>query len=182
MKCDKCGGQIIDGCCIKCGYLENGNKIEIKESCKNEDLKLFNKDFSIISENKNLLLVFILGPLYFSYRGYFFIATILGILDYLLFYYSMNSIPYIILLISNSFIGVLYFFINRLIYIIFSNYICILIDKLKIKRIKKKYKENYKQKLKEYKHNKYYLLITFVIYLILILMFVIIKRIQNGLF
>ena len=90
MKCIKCNGKIVDGCCVRCGYLENGNQIKTKVKDKNEDLKLFNKDFYIINQNKNLLLVFILGPLYFSYRGYFFIGTILGIIDYLIFYYSMN--------------------------------------------------------------------------------------------
>ena len=182
MNCIKCNGKIVDGCCIKCGYLDSGNQIENIQIDKNEDLKLFNKDFDIIIQNKNLLLVFILGPLYFSYRGYFFLGTILGIIDYLIFYYSMNLFNILVIIFGGFQISMICFFINRLIYIIFSNYLCVLIDKFKIKKLKKKYKENYKDKLKEYKHNKYYLLITLLIYFILIMMFIISRRIQNGLF
>jgi len=177
----KCNGKIVDGCCVNCGYLENGNQIKNKNIDKNEDLRLFNKDFDTIITNKNLLLIFILGPLYFSYRGYFFLGTILGIIDYLVFYYSMNLFNILVLIFGGFQVAIICFFINRLIYIIFSNYICVLIDKFKIRRLKKKYKENYKNKLKEYKHNKYYLLITLIIYLILIMSFIILKRIQNGL-
>lgn len=181
MNCKRCNGKIVDGCCVKCGYMDNGNNIQNIEVDKNEDLKLFNKDFNIIVQNQNLLLIFILGPLYFSFRGYFFIGTILGILDYLLFYYIMDLSKILIIVFGGFQIGMINFFINRLIYIIFSNYICLLIDKLKINRIKKKYKENYKEKLKNYKHNKYYLLLTLLIYLIILGIFVVIKRIQNGL-
>ncbi|MBR6690538.1 MAG: hypothetical protein IKL65_04335 [Bacilli bacterium] len=182
MKCSRCNGKIVDCCCVKCGYLENGNKIENKEIDKNEDLKLFNKDFDIINRNKNLLLIFILGPLYFSYRGYFFLGTILGLIDLFAFYYSMNLLSIAIFIFGSTYVSLFYLLINRLIYIIFANYICVLIDKLKVKRIKKKYKEDYKNKLKEYKHNKYYLLITLIIYLILFIMFIISKGIKNGLF
>ena len=182
MKCPKCNGTIVDSCCVNCGYLLNGNQIKNKEIDKNEDLKLFNKDFDTINRNKNLLLIFILGPLYFSYRGYFFIGTMMGLIDYLLFYYFMNNLFTIIILIFGGFwVAMIYLFLNRLIYIIFSNHICILIDKIKIKIIKKKHKENYKVKLKQYKHNKYYLLITLIVYLILISIFVVVRRIQNGL-
>jgi len=179
MICPKCNGKIVDGCCTKCGYLENGNRIENNNIDKNEDLKLFNKDFEIINENRNLLWVFILGPLYFSYRGYFFLGTILGLIDYFIFYYFINT-SIMVLVFGITMIGPIYILINRLIYIIFSNYICLLIDKIKIKRIKKKYKESYKDKLKEYKHNKYYLIFSIIIYLALI--FIITKIIQNGLF
>ena len=181
MNCSKCNGKIVDGCCIKCGHLDNGNNIQKKEVDKNEDLKLFNKDFDIIAQNKNLLLIFMLGPLYFSYRGYFIIGTILGIIDYLMLYYIMNLSEILIIIFGSFQILMLYLSINRLIYIIFSNYLCIIIDKIKIKRIKKKYNKKYKEKLKSYKHNKYYLLLTLLVYLIIVGIFVVVKRIQNGL-
>jgi len=181
MNCSKCNGKLLDGCCTKCGHLQNGNKITKNHIDKNEDLKLFNKDFNIINENKNLLLISILGPLYFSYRGYLLIGTIIGIIDYLLFYYLMNVFDFVIFITGTTSFTISYLLMNRLIYVIFSNYICILIDKFKIKRIKKKYKEDYKNKLKEYSHSKINLLITLLIYFILISIFIIIKRVQNGL-
>ena len=27
MRCEKCDGKIVGGCCTKCGALQNGNKI-----------------------------------------------------------------------------------------------------------------------------------------------------------
>jgi len=182
MRCEKCDGKIVGGCCTKCGALQNGNQIKEVEIDKNEDLKLYNKDFDIINQNKNLFLIFLLGPLYFSYRGYFLLGTVLGIVDYLLLYYMMNNVLNIIIFILGSmWVFLLYMFINRLFYIIFSNYLCLLIDKYKVKKIKEKYKKNYKSILKKHKHNKYYLMLTIVVYLFLILLFVISRGIKNGL-
>lgn len=185
MNCPKCNGKIIDNCCVKCGYLTNGNKIENREIDKNYELKLFNKDFDIINRNKNLFLVFILGPLYFSYRGYFFLGTVLTLIDFLYFFYSSSFISILLSLkgiwYSNVIAIIITIIFSRLFYIIFSNAICLLIDKYKIKKIKNKYKCNYIDKLKNYKHHKYYLIFTVVLYLIVILMFTIIRRIKNGL-
>jgi len=181
MNCPKCNSKLVNGCCIKCGYLSNGNQIENKNIDKNEDLKLFNKDFDKLNLNKNLLLVFILGSLYFSYMGYFFLGTILGILNYFLFYFVMNNIEISISIFGTLPVGILYFFINRLLYIIVANYICLQIDKVKIKIIKTRYKDQYKEKLNSHRYHKYYLFITIVIYVILILMFIISRRIKNGL-
>ena len=182
MRCEKCDGKIVGGCCTKCGALQNGNQINEVEIDKNEDLKLFNKDFDIINQNKNLFLIFIFGPLYFSYRGYFFLGTILGIVDYLFLYYMMNNVLNIAIFIFGSgLVFILYMFINRLLYIIFSNYICLLIDKHKVKKIKEKYTKNYKSILKKHKHKKYYFILTLVVYFVLIALFVIIGGIKNGL-
>ena len=93
----------------------------------------------------------------------------------------MNVFDFVIFITGTTSFTISYLLMNRLIYVIFSNYICILIDKFKIKRIKKKYKEDYKNKLKEYSHSKINLLITLLIYFILISIFIIIKRVQNGL-
>ena len=146
MKCPKCSGKIKDGCCIRCGYLSNGNQIKDEYTDKNYELKLFNKDFDSINMNKNLFLIAILGPLYFSYRGYLIIGTILGLIDFILFYYLvlLVSIP----IFSSTLMCYLYIFLDRLLYVVVSNYICILIDKFKIKMYKKKYKSNYIEKLK----------------------------------
>lgn len=182
MRCEKCDGKIVGGCCTKCGALQNGNQIKEVEIDKNEDLKLYNKDFDIVNQNKNLFLIFIFGPLYFSYRGYFLLGTILGIVDYLLLYYMMNNVLGIIIFIFGpAIVFILYMLINRLFYVIFSNYICLLIDKYKVKKIKEKYTKNYKSILKKHKHNKYYFILTLVVYFVLIALFVIVKGIKNGL-
>ena len=181
MNCPKCNSKLVDGCCIKCGYLSNGNQICNRNIDKNEDMKLFNKGFDKINLNKNLLLVFTFGPLYFSYMGYFFVGTILGVLDYFLFYFVMNNIEISISIFGTLPFGLLYLFINRLFYIVFANYICLQVDKVKIKIIKNRYKDNYKEKLNAHKYHRHYLLFTIIIYIILILMFIIYKGINNGL-
>ena len=185
MICPKCNFKLVNGCCVKCGYLSNGNQVKNIDIDKNEDLKLYNKNFYALNQNKNLLLITLLGPLYFSYMGYFFIGTILGILDFI----SFISLPvlYNLMFNTNNVFSItspsvqIYIIINRLIYILFANYICLLIDKIKVNYIKKKYKDNYKEKLKNYKHKKYYLLLTLLVYVILILIFIISRRIKNGL-
>ena len=94
MNCPNCNGKIIDGCCINCGYLINGNKID--KSNETEDKyflqKMFNDDFDTIYRNKNIFLVFILGPLYFSYRGYFIIGTMLTFIDFLIYSVALEVI------------------------------------------------------------------------------------------
>lgn len=182
MRCKKCDGKIIGGCCTKCGLLQNGNKINEAEIDKNEDLKLFNEDFDVINQNKNLFLIFIFGPLYFSYRGFFLLGTVLGIVDYLLLYYLMNNVLNIVIFIFGpGLVFILYILINRLLYVIFSNYVCLLIDKYKVKKIKEKNQKNYKKILKKYKHNKYYFILTLAVYFVLILLFVVSRGIKNGL-
>lgn len=178
MICPKCNSKIVNGCCIRCGYIDSGNKIQNGDMDidKYSDMKMFNKDFDKLNRNKNSFVIFLLGPLYFSYMGYFFIGTVLGLIDYLLFYILMNNT----FIFSFVFITYLYIFLNRIIYVVFSNYICILIDKYKIKRIKKKYKDNYLSKLKKYKHHKIYLLFTMLLYILIILIFAVVKRYQNG--
>jgi len=162
------------------GYMLNGNQIEEKNADKFKEQKLFNKDFDKINRNKNLLLVSILGPLYFSYRGYLLVGTVLGIIDYFIFYWFMNSITLNFLTFGNIPLAFLFFLIDRLIYVVLANYICLLIDKIKIKLIMKTYKDNYIDKLSRYKHHKIYLLFTIMIYIVLIIMFIMIRRYKNG--
>ena len=176
MKCTNCGGKIIDGCCISCGRLINGNIVDVNKETKDKFYlqKLFNDNFDIIYRNKNLFLVFVLGPLYFSYRGYFIIGTILTFIDFLI--YCFNGMIISIFVVNPILASIL-----RTFGIIFDNPVCCLIDNLKIKRIKRKYKENYIKRLANYKHKRIYLLLTILFYLIPIVLFVIVRRYQNGL-
>ncbi len=184
MNCPNCNGKIIDGCCINCGYLINGNKID--KSNETEDKyflqKMFNDDFDTIYRNKNIFLVFILGPLYFSYRGYFIIGTMLTFIDFLIYCFNVTIVNRFVL--NSIFSTPLIIFcvvFSRTIYCLFANTICLLIDKIKIKVIKKIYKDKYIEKINDYKHRKIYLILTVLFYLVPIILFVIIKRYQNGL-
>lgn len=184
MKCTNCGGKIIDGCCISCGRLTNGNIVDVNKETEDKFYlqKLFNDNFDIIYRNKSLFLVFVLGPLYFSYRGYFIIGTIFTFIDFLI--YCFNGMIISVFVVNPILASILRTFgiiFYRLIYCIFANTVCCLIDNLKIKRIKRKYKENYIKRLANYKHRRIYLLLTILFYLIPIVLFAIVRRYQNGL-
>ena len=184
MECTNCGGKIIDGCCICCGQLTNGNVVDVNKQTEDKFYlqKLFNDNFDIIYRNEKLFLIFVLGPLYFSYRGYFIVGTIFTFIDTLINILSMYIIS---IFIKNptllNIIVAFYLMFNRLVYCTFANSICILIDNLKIKRIKRKYKEKYMEKIVNYRHRKICLLLTVLFYLIPIVLFAIIRRYQNGL-
>lgn len=172
MECKKCGGKIVNNVCIKCGYFINGEQIEEKNIDKFKELKLFNEDFYIINNNKKQYIPFLIGPIYISYRGHILTGTILGILDCLLFY--LIVINNVFMLFSNTILIYIAILINRIFWASFSNSICLILDKIKIKQIKSKYKDNYIYKLKTYKHHKIYALITLLIYVMLIVIYIII--------
>lgn len=179
MKCPKCKSELRNACCLRCGYMENGNQIKYNYNTQNKykEQKLYNKHFDEMYRNEKIYKVFILGPLYFSYRGYFFLGTVLMYLDYLLLLKVGNFLGrfsmYPILMFC-------YIILNRVTYSVFSNSICLIIDNIKIKIIKKYYKENYLEKLQNYKHNKIYLLLTLIFYLIVISIFILIRRYENS--
>jgi len=175
MICPKCNIKLNRGCCIKCGYMENGNTIKLEET-KNEKFeyqKLFNKNFDAMYRNEKIFFSLILGPLYFSYRGHFIFGTILVLIDAFLFYFVNAVFSYMSLYIIWIF---LYILLNRLLYATLSNSICLFIDDIRIKQIKKKYKEDYIYKLEKYKHRKIYLLLTILFYIVLIGIIMIINR------
>lgn len=184
MKCPNCNVDLIDNCCLRCGYLSNGNYIKKNniEKDKFEDQRLYNKDFDNMYRNNKYHINFLLGPLCFSYRGHFILGILFVYLDYLLFMFLgpiFSKIGKISIFIY--FLAFLYLFINRTIYAGFSNSLCLFIDNIRIKEIKRKYKENYKIKLEKHKHKKIYLLLTILFYIILIVCIAIYKRYKYGL-
>ena len=40
MECINCGGKIIDNCCISCGQLTNGNKIDVNNETEDKNNRL----------------------------------------------------------------------------------------------------------------------------------------------
>ena len=55
MNCPKCNSKMIDGVCIKCGYMENGLNIKVNYDEKKSDLELFEKDYDNMMHNKGLI-------------------------------------------------------------------------------------------------------------------------------
>ena len=173
MKCPKCKLELNKGICLKCGYMENGYNIERnKENEKYKDIRIYNEDFDIMNQNSTKLLNLLLGPFYFSYRNHLFIGILISIIDLLILTFEINFQNALTTLgsIYNLFAFfniVLYPIVNRMLYMGFSNVICIKIDEINIKKIKKQ--ENYIQKLEKHKNRSWIkIIINLVIYVIML--------------
>lgn len=98
MKFPKCDKKITRDFCMSCGYMLNGNYIT-KNNFKISILeKEFGNEYNKIVRNHNKWIVFLLGPIYFAYRNYFFLGLILeifNIVSYLVLYnifYNLTNI------------------------------------------------------------------------------------------
>lgn len=169
-KCPKCGFMLTSDYgtkpyCLKCGYTEgiflhDMSKYDTPES----DLELFFKDKAVkYLYNKNNFLIFILGPLFYSYSGFFWIGMFLTLFSFrvgFLVYYNLGFIIFLI-----------YFLFTRIIYMTFSNTIILWLVNLKIKLLKKYYKD-YRNKIKKYKPTSIlYVILAFLMALSLSIIF-----------
>lgn len=173
MKCPNCNVELEKGICLKCGYMENGNKIErFKDSNQHTEIRLYNEDFDEMNTNQNKFLNFIMGSYYFSYRGHLITGLISTIIATLVFLFEIKLTNALEILGSGAVLGIFlnttfYVIINRVIYMSFSNPICIAIDKCKSKKIKNKDKL-IKHKCRNYMYLIIHILIS-IIPIILIL-------------
>ena len=172
MICPKCNIELEKGICLKCGYMENGEQIEqFKKDDKYTDIRIYNEDFEQMNTNQNKCINFLLGPLYFSFRNHLIIGTIISLLAFLILYMEMKITDYFLQIgtlctLLAFFNLTFYILINRVTYMAFSNPICIELDKIKIKKIKKH--KNYIDKLARHKSKSFLsLLIQILIYIII---------------
>ena len=85
MKCPKCKCQMIDGVCIKCGYMKTGVNIKINYDYSRSDLELFEKDYDNMIHNRKLLKPYLLGTLYIGYKGHLIIGVLLSFIELTVF-------------------------------------------------------------------------------------------------
>lgn len=182
MKCPKCGRKMLDKCCLKCGCLINGRVINNEDKKdKNIDLKIMNEDkYDIMLHNDNWYIPFIFGPFYLAYKNHVVLSIITSIFDVLLFcFIGINVGNNIYLSVFNKPLILLYLFLNRLVYAMFSNVICLKLDKINIEKQKRKYQKNYRMKI----HNKdsfLHVIFSIAILGLIVLILIIVRRIQNG--
>ena len=169
MKCPKCNLELNKGICLKCGYMENGYKIEKdKENDKYKDIRIYNEDFDVMNQNTTKIQNLILGPFYFAYRNHLYTGIIISIIDLLILIFEINLQNALTTLgsIYNLFAFfniVFYPIINRMIYMGFSNIICLKLDEINMKKIQNQ--ENYTQKLEKHKSTSIIkILINVIIY------------------
>lgn len=142
MICPNCNIELEKGICLKCGYMENGNTIEqFKDSDQHTNVRLYNEDYDEMNTNQNKCLNLIMGSYYFSYRGHLITGLISTVIASLILFLELKitnalgqlgSEIMLVIFLNATF----YIIINRIIYMSFSDPICIEIDKCKSKKIK----------------------------------------------
>lgn len=138
-KCPHCGFNMTKNYCIKCGYYEGKSVSNINQYTeKVDDLQLLLKDEHLkIIHQKNLGLLFILGPLYFGYYHCFMLSIMGIILEFSISWVLGMSHD------GSNLIIIFFLLINRILYVLFGNIILL------------KTLNRYVTKIKEKKANKY---------------------------
>lgn len=181
MNCPKCMSKMIDGVCIKCGYMKSGGKVQINYDEKKSDLELFEKDYDKMIHNKGLLKPFLLGSLYLTYKGYFLIGFILNTIEWVISFNLFNFFGMFAYSYGFAFslvFWIVYFLIMRFILSGFLYTFVLYLDKKRILKIKKESPENYRYILANHKVDGAFL--VFLNILIYILLFVICFVLRYG--
>ena len=173
MNCPNCNIEMNKGICLKCGYMENGNYIErFKKDDRNTDIRIYNEDYDEMNMNSKKIINLILGPLYFSYRNHLITGIIVSGLSLAILYFeilltqSLLSLGNIFTLIA-FFNTTFYILINRILYMGFSNSICLKLDRNRINKLKGK--PNYMDLLVNHKNKSIAkIIINILIYIVII--------------
>ncbi len=174
MKCPRCGMPMLKDSnhtfCSHCGYLDDGKEIHGYREQQASDLEIYlGQEYDKIIRNDTPSLCFILGPLYFLYRGFLFLGVLLEVLELYLCYlisllgYGTMYLHFILFFAS--------LFISRILYTIFSNTICIYLYQLKIRILKKRHPNNYLEYLRKF--NDRAVSLAGIILIILLILFVV---------
>lgn len=167
-KCPKCGFLMRDKYCLKCGYIDERFVDEITKDTSSDMELLLKDDYQKIIHYNNSILIFIMGPLYLVYRGFILLGTIMFILDIFIRYYISTVLSYCLdtfmLGIQGEISPVIYFwFLIRLIYVLFLDVIVVKLSKEKIKIYKNSFPNKYKTFLELINVNNYFLVIIYIV-------------------
>lgn len=143
-RCPKCGKIKRFNYCIFCGYMDNGNTIDANKPKEPLDIEIYlGERYEKINRNTNALSLFILGPFYFFYNKFPLIGLLLILIDYL-------ACSLLCLLFTSIFIRPIFIFILwRILYSAVGNMLYLELCKFRIKKIKNKYPDTYKDVLLE---------------------------------
>lgn len=173
-KCPKCNSNMMGDCCVKCGYMSNGNVSGgFTLPDKYEDLKLYNKNFEKMNMNQNKFFVFLLESSYIAFNKHFIAAILIGLIDTILTCGVIVLLDFIFIEVLAKlnnwmsvvfiFMVIMHFFIKKIIYSMFANTICLKLDQRKINKIKKS-DDNYKV---VFRNNKYYSFLSLLAHFII---------------
>ena len=170
MKCPECGSNIVNRCCLNCGFMTNGSHINTND-CEDKliNQKLYNKQFDTMNRNQNSFFPFLFGGLYISYHGHIFVGLLFMLIETCLFKVLDILIHcFVVLYLYRLALYMLFILVSRLLIAAVSNGVCLYLDNYKINKIIKKYPKNYKEKLfNHYNFGMVKVLITIVLYILL---------------
>ena len=138
MKCEKCGGKIVNGCCINCGYMINGNYSKMEDTDNFIDIKNYNSSFDEMYRNEKIYLPIILGPLYFSYRNHVLLGILFSTIDLIVSMFVISTLSGVF---SFNILGfymsaIIYIVVRGLFYAVIANPICIRLELFEVKWLK----------------------------------------------
>lgn len=155
MKCLKCGMRMYKGCCPYCGYMENGNTVDTKKKIELSLLEVYlDKNFDKIIRNQNWFITGLLGPTYLFCHGFYGIGFILILLDslcssfFMVFIQALTFNAAFLVTTVALILNCGYWLVNRLFWATFTNLIYERLLVKRINRIKKKYPNDYRKRLK----------------------------------
>lgn len=137
-KCPNCGKKLTRDFCMYCGYMTSGIFIDVKKPKKIRDIEVYlDNRYDKMNRNKNSFVPFFLGPLYFFYNKFLLFGLLAMLFDFLfckvmffLFYETFFNLLFSLLIL-------------RMIYATVANMICLWLFNIKIKLMKKIYKDKY---------------------------------------
>lgn len=167
MKCPKCKSKMIDGVCIKCGYMKNGGMISVSYDEKKSDLEIYEKDYDDMIHNKKLWKPYLLGTFYIGYKGHVIIGVLLSFIEVVCFYYVyrfFEGFAFTFQLVFALMMSLTFWIFVRLILAGVLNTFILYLDKRSIEKIKKNNPKNYKIILASHKSNSPFLLFLNIIF------------------
>lgn len=177
-KCPKCGFYLTNHTyCVKCGYTKNVFSTGMEKYTTQNDVELYMKNsYRKVVYNQNLFLIFLLGPLYFSYFKFYGIGFLLFFLEfigayfvfYFFFTFGFGIEPLVI-----------YYLGSRIFYVVVANFVLLKLIGKRVDSIKKE--KNYQEKISSENSCSFYsLLVSIVFVCFFLLLFLVWYRIQNG--
>ena len=181
MKCPKCRSKIIDGVCIKCGYMKDGISVKINYDYQKSDLELYEKDYDKMIHNKGLLKPYLLGCLYIGYKGHLITGVLLSFIELIAFYYVyrfFEAFAFNYQMIFGFIMTLILWIFIRLILSGVLNSFILYLDKKSIEQIRKNNPKNYKVILVNHNSSRSFLLLmNIVICIFLFVIFLVVMSI-----
>lgn len=175
MKCPNCGRNMVQDhqhtFCLFCGYMDQGVQIKRNTEIPASDVEIYlGQHYDDIYRNRTNYIIFFLGPFYFCYRKYILLGVCFFFLDLILYSFSLLCFPE-----YSFFVLCFVFFILRIAYMSCANILILKLAEKKVRRIRKKYGEQYLEELRrlsDHSSSSFFQLVIGIGIILLVLFFI----------